>query len=39
MTEQTMNWDKFDKSVDVEGLNKDLQENKDNHGEYKEVPL
>ncbi|MBS5989686.1 DUF669 domain-containing protein [Anaerococcus hydrogenalis] len=39
MTEQAINWDKFDKSVDVEGLNKDLQENKDNHGEYKEVPL
>lgn len=39
MAEQNINWDKFDKSVDVEGLNKDLQENKDNHGEYKEVPL
>lgn len=39
MTEQNINWDKFDKSVDVEGLNKDLQENKNNYGEYKEVPL
>ncbi|MFR1138135.1 MAG: DUF669 domain-containing protein [Anaerococcus vaginalis] len=39
MAEQNINWDKFDNSVDVEGLNKDLQENKDNHGEYKEVPL
>lgn len=39
MAEQNINWDKFDKSVDVEGLNKDLQENKDNYGEYKEVPL
>lgn len=39
MAEQNINWDKFDNNVDVEGLNKDLQENKDNYGEYKEVPL
>ena len=39
MTEQQMDWDKFDKTVDVDGLNKDLQENKENFGEFKDVPL
>lgn len=39
MTEKAINWDKFDESVDVDGLNKDLQENKENFGEYKKVPL
>lgn len=38
MTEQNINWDKFDNNIDVEGLNKDLQDNKDNFGDYKEVP-
>ena len=39
MTEQQMDWDKFDKTVDVNGLNEDLQNNKENFGEYKDVPL
>lgn len=39
MTEKIINWDKFDKNVDVEGINEDLQNNKDNFGEFKEVPL
>lgn len=39
MTENNINWDKFDSNVDVEGINKDLQNNKENFGEFKEVPL
>ena len=39
MTEKNINWDKFDNNVDVEGINEDLQNNKDNFGEFKEVPL
>ena len=39
MTENNINWDKFDNNVDVEGINEDLQNNKDNFGEFKEVPL
>lgn len=39
MTEKNINWDKFDSNVDVEGINEDLQNNKDNFGEFKEVPL
>lgn len=39
MTENNINWDKFDNNVDVEGINKDLQNNKENFGEFKEVPL
>lgn len=39
MTEQQMDWDKFDETVDVDGLNKDLQDNKENFGEFKDVPL
>lgn len=39
MTEQQMDWTKFDKTVDVDGLNKDLQDNKENFGEFKDVPL
>lgn len=39
MSENNINWDKFDNNVDVEGINEDLQNNKDNFGEFKEVPL
>lgn len=39
MTENNINWDKFDSNVDVEGINEDLQNNKENFGEFKEVPL
>lgn len=39
MTEKNINWDKFDSNVDVEGINEDLQNNKENFGEFKEVPL
>ena len=39
MTEQQMDWTKFDETVDVDGLNKDLQDNKENFGEFKDVPL
>ena len=39
MTEKIINWDKFDSNVDVEGINEDLQNNKDNFGEFKEVPI
>lgn len=39
MTEKNINWDKFDSNVDVEGINEDLQNNKDNFGEFKEVPI
>lgn len=39
MTENNINWDKFDSNVDVEGINEDLQNNKKNFGEFKEVPL
>lgn len=39
MTENNINWDKFDSNVDLEGINKDLQNNKENFGEFKEVPL
>lgn len=39
MTENNINWDKFDSNVDVEGINEDLQNNKEKFGEFKEVPL
>lgn len=34
-----INWDAFDKKVDIDGINKDIEENKENFGNYKEVPL
>ena len=35
-----IDWTKYDKNVDVEGLNKDLQDAKENgFGEFKEVPV
>lgn len=34
-----MNWDKFDKNVDIDGLNKDIEESAANgNGNYEEVP-
>ena len=31
-------WDEFDKAYDLDGLNKDLQDNENNSGNYREVP-
>lgn len=34
-----INWDKFDRNVDVEGLNKDIEESKNNNGgNFDEIP-
>ena len=34
-----INWDKFDRNVDVEGLNKDIEESKNNNGgNFNEIP-
>lgn len=32
-------WEKFDKSIDVEGLKKDAEEASENGGDFKEVPV
>ena len=31
-------WDEFDKAYDLDGLNKDLKDNENNSGNYREVP-
>lgn len=34
-----INWDKFDRNVDIEGLNKDIEESKNNNGgNFDEIP-
>lgn len=38
MAEETYNWDKFDKAVDVDEIKKDIEDVKNNDGDYPEIP-
>lgn len=38
MAEETYNWDKFDKAVDVDEIKKDIKDAEDNSGDYPEIP-
>lgn len=38
MSEETYNWDKFDKAVDVDEIKKDIKDAEDNSGDYPEIP-